>query len=84
MIDWGIVSTCRPDSNDSSNVCPPTYIQFTANGTPQPQTYCESAADLTSDTPWCTTSKTFTYENGGTDIQETWVGIGDPYIRTGP
>ena len=86
--DWGDVPYCRPDNapNTGVAVCPDTQISFDQGATYQPQTYCAPApAPMPAGVPWCTTSKSFSYEVVNnvtmTHIKETWRGTGDPFVR---
>ena len=88
--DWGYFPYCRPDNNaDSAHPgapeCPVTQVDFGAGFVDQ--TFC-APNGATTTTPWCTTSKHFTYLTDPADssvtlvhITETWDGLGDVYFR---
>jgi len=80
-IVWAVQGFCTPDGSNNSTKCPPTYVSLDGGTTWQPQTFCTSAQQA--GLAWCTTSKSYAYVNGGTQITENWDGYGDPIFHNG-
>lgn len=78
-VDWGYQPACAPAT------CAPTLISFDGGQTYVPQTFCAAADPANTTTPWCTTTKKFSYVdvNGTTmtHVVESWDGVGDPALR---
>jgi hypothetical protein len=80
-ISWAYQGYCTPDGSNNTVKCAPTFVSLDGGQTWQPQVYCVSAQ--AAGLRWCTTSKSYSYANGGTKVVENWDGYGDPLFHNG-